>query len=130
MTRDFPLGAILSITDGHLVARNHIDGVYEILNWMTGDNLFTHQLPRASKECRPYLLAQHPQLEAVVFPDGIEGAEAVYAWLDEQEAIYGETLPVEPLPEGAHERIEPMTELFDMAPGKTIIPIVIREEET
>lgn len=36
-TRDFELGDILSITTGALVSRRHIDGVYDILNWMTGD---------------------------------------------------------------------------------------------
>ena len=63
-TKQFHLGDVLSITTGRLVSPRHIDGVYDILNFMTGDNLFTHQLPRASDECKPYLVAQFPQLAA------------------------------------------------------------------
>jgi len=46
-TKDFHISDILSITDGRLVSTRHMDGIYEILNFMTGDNLFTHQLPRS-----------------------------------------------------------------------------------
>ena len=60
--RHFHIGAILSVTTGRLVAPNGIEDVYSILNHMTGDNLFTHQLPRAGEECKPWLLRQHPQL--------------------------------------------------------------------
>lgn len=41
-----------------------MDGVYKILNHMTGDSLFTHQLPRAGRWAGPLLLARYPQLEA------------------------------------------------------------------
>ncbi len=61
-TKKFHLGDVLSITTGRLVSSRHIDGVYEILNFMTDDNLFTHQLPRAMGECRPHLLRQFSQL--------------------------------------------------------------------
>ena len=39
-----------------------MESVYDVLNFMTGDTLFTHQLPRARGECKPYLLKQFPQL--------------------------------------------------------------------
>jgi hypothetical protein len=39
-------------------------GVYEILNHVTGDNLFTHVLPRACRFAAPLILDQHPQLAA------------------------------------------------------------------
>ena len=35
-----------------------MDGIYDILNFLTGDNLYTHQLPRAMRECEPWLRAQ------------------------------------------------------------------------
>ena len=46
--REFPLGVVLSITTGKLLCP--IGDVYDILNFLTGDNLFTHQLPRAMRE--------------------------------------------------------------------------------
>jgi len=112
--RNFDLGDILSITTGMLVSTRHIEGVYDILNYMTGDSLFTHQLPRAIGECQGPLLAQHPQLAEIVEPTFRGSKEAVYAWLDEMKATYGDALPVAPLAEGIHRRINPIEEACDM----------------
>jgi hypothetical protein len=121
--KDFALGDVLSITTDCLVSRDHIDGVYRILNYMTGDNLFTHQLPRAAGECKPALLAQHPQLADVEVPEEFGGKEHVYSWLAEQEAIYGVTLPVEPLAAEDHTRIDPFSELRMKRPDMPIIAV-------
>lgn len=61
--KPFHIGDVLSITTGLLVSPRHMQGVYEILNHMTGDNLFTHQLPRAANVCGPVLLSDHPWLK-------------------------------------------------------------------
>jgi hypothetical protein len=61
--KEFSLGDVLSITTGRLLSERHMDGVYDILNWMTGDNLYTHQLPRDGKACEPWLIEQYPQLD-------------------------------------------------------------------
>lgn len=60
--KTFTLGEVLSITTGKLLC--DMDGVYEILNHLTGDNLYTHQLPRASRHCKPFILAQLPDLSS------------------------------------------------------------------
>lgn len=39
-----------------------MDDVYAVLNHMTGDNLYTHQIPRAIEAARPAMVAQHPWL--------------------------------------------------------------------
>lgn len=118
--RSFHIGDVLSVTGDKLVSPRLIGGVYDILNFMTGDSLFTHQLPRACRECRPALLKQHPQL-ASVDDSGVTG-ETWKAWLDEQIARFGETLPVEPLAEHEHEFIDPVSELAEMVhPGKIIV---------
>lgn len=65
MSRDFDLGDILSVTTGILVSPRRMDGIYDILNYMTDDSLFTHQLPRAMAECREPMFTQHPELRAV-----------------------------------------------------------------
>jgi len=62
MSKQFHIGDIISVTTGHLVSPSHIGGVYGILNYMTRDDLFTHQLPRASEQCAPYLVEQYPFL--------------------------------------------------------------------
>ncbi|MFB4265337.1 hypothetical protein [Nonomuraea sp. GTA35] len=127
-TRDFHIGDILSITTGLLVSPTHIDGVYRILNWMTGDNLFTHQLPRASEECAGPLLAQHPDLADIETPEEFNSKEDVLAWLAEQVARFGETRPVTPLHPDDHTRIDPLDEFRIIAPDVPIIPIDLRDD--
>mgnify|MGYP001611083412 CR=1 FL=1 len=114
----FTLGEVLSITTGKLFCP--IGVVYKILNHMTGDNLFTHQLPRAMREMQPHLLAQFPQLAAV-------NAEPVttenwQAWLRDQVLEHGDEFDVKPAPEHAHEFIDPMSELAEKVhPNKIIV---------
>lgn len=94
--KGFPLADILSVTTGRLLSHRHMDGIYDILGYMTGDTLFTHQLPRANDACKPVLLQQHPQLEGVTPPDGLDAPDLM-AWLANAEREYGETLPVHPV---------------------------------
>lgn len=122
MTRDFHLGDILSITTGRLVSPRHMDGIYDILNYMSGDNLFTHQLPRVMGEARPILLAAHPQLSSVD-EDAEIGPNNVGAWLAAQVALFGEMLPVPKLNEDQHERIDPMSELAEKIHPSRLITI-------
>jgi hypothetical protein len=58
--KEFAIETVLSVTTGLLLTG--IDDVYKILNYMTGDELFTHQLPRAARQVKPELLKQHPAL--------------------------------------------------------------------
>lgn len=60
MKRNFNLGAVLSVAGDRLMC--DMGEVYEILSFMAGDSLWTSQLPRTAKECRPTLLKQHPFL--------------------------------------------------------------------
>lgn len=60
--KNFHLSDVLTVTTGRLVSSRHMEGVYEILNFLTGDNLYTHQLPRAMDEAKPWLRVQFPQL--------------------------------------------------------------------
>jgi hypothetical protein len=129
-TKDFHLGDILTITTGCLVSPDHIGGAYNILNWMTGDNLFTHQLPRASRECEGPLLEQHPQLAAVQVPAFEAGTRdemelAVMTWLASQTAIYGERLPVAKLPKDQHTEIDPIAEIKMIRPDMPIVAVEV-----
>ena len=123
--RTFDLGDVLSITTGKLVSPRHIEGVYDILNYMTRDNLFTHQLPRARQECAPWLLRQHPQLAEVdaesVTPDNFR------EWLERQSEMFGAALVVEPIPQDDHERKNPLTELGEMVDPEKIIVVEVPE---
>lgn len=123
MKKQFHLGDVLSVTGKKLVSPRLIDGIYDILNYMTGDNLFTHQLISAQKECRPFLLRQFPQLAEV--DESSVNRDTWRAWLDEQIAKFGEFLDVEPLPEGAHRHRDPVEELMELRPDAPIITVKV-----
>lgn len=84
MGKEFSLGDVLSITTGRLLSERRIDGVYDILNWMTGDDLFTHQLPRAGKACQPWLVEQYPQLDPKQSPKLQTMLDKLTAMLDRE----------------------------------------------
>lgn len=120
-SRQFHLGDVLSITTGVLMSPRHMEGIYDILNFMTQDTLFTHQLPRARKECAPHLLRQHPHLAGIT----IEGVtkENFKQVLEKMCAEYGETLLVTQLPDHAHEYIDPVSELAEKVHPDRIINV-------
>lgn len=114
----FDLGTVLSITDGHLFAP--ISEVYEILNFMTGDNLFTHQLPRACEECRPVLLRKYPQLGEIKTERG--HMENWREFLEQQKIKYGNAFEVEPVGIFEHKKIGPIEEAVSIfGKEKTIV---------
>lgn len=111
----FHISDVLSITTECLVSNRNTTGVYEILNYMTDDNLYTHQLPRAARECKPFILKQYPQLANVdiskVNSDTFASPENHQNWINEQAEKYGEFLEIEKLPKGEHNFINPLVEL-------------------
>ncbi len=139
--KEFHLGDVLSITTGYLVSPRHIDGVYDILSFMTGESIFTHQLPRVGNECKPYLVAQFPQLTTAEMDSAIaELVEAledksrekevrkkiVVDWLARQVAKYGEMFAVKPIPADAHEVKDPIVEAAEMMgdPKRVVVGII------
>lgn len=128
MPKMFHLGDVLTVTTGRMMSQTGWDGLYAILNYMTKQNLFTHQLPRASNAAKPDLLRQYPGLANVtgddITPDNYKER------LVELVERYGEFLPVEPLPHGAYMPIDPITEAEMMMgdPHKVIVVNIDKEE--
>jgi hypothetical protein len=106
--RQFHIGDIISIITGRLVSPTHINGIYNILNFMTNEDLLTHQLPRAQEECRQYLLNQHPDLANIDFTGF--SANTLDAWLATQANQYGEYRMARRLPQGYHQFYDPIEE--------------------
>jgi len=63
----FKIEEVLSAIKGMLLC--DIGKVYEVLNFLTSDNLFTHQLPRAGRECAPIVYKQYPWMEGIDLSD-------------------------------------------------------------
>lgn len=120
MSKAFHLGDILSITTHALVSPDHMNGVYNILNHLTGDNLMTHQLPAAADQMTPVLVAQFPELAAIEAPEFAD-QEHVETWLAEQAAIYGEWHEVTAPTSAFWGEHDAMQEAVDMVgPGRVI----------
>lgn len=117
----FPAWQVLSITTGRLLG--DIGGVYEILNWMSGDELFTHQLPRVMKEAAPVIVALHPALSAATAEAEQVTGENYKQWLATWVERYGETITVPKLTRDQHERIDPLSELAEKVHPSRIVVV-------
>ncbi len=107
------------------MSRDHIAGVYRVCEFMAGEPVFTHALPRVSGEARPSILRQHPRLAEIIVPYFGENPtrDDVYGWFTEQEALYGIELPLTPLRPEDHTSIDPISELRMMKPDAEIIVV-------
>lgn len=136
-SRDFHLGDILTITHGRLLSPTKMEGVYRILSFVVGDDVYTHQIPRVVRECKPWLLRQHPQLGSpevdfevaklglmLETPSGSPDPETlVRGWLLGMVARYGATLPVEPIPMDDHDRIDPVVEAERLFEAERVVAV-------
>lgn len=130
-TKEFHVGDLLSVVTGRLVSPDHIGGIYNVVDFMTGQAHMTHQLPRACDDVKPVLLRQHPWLAEITVPEfsipsdatGEEAERIVLGWTDEVAAQYGAMHAVEALPFGAYVGREPISELREMAPHIEIIEV-------
>ena len=122
--RRFSLGAILSVSTGVLLCE--MGDLYRILNYMTGESLYTHQLPRACAIAKPCNLTQHPDL-AEIDVNNIT-RENWRQWLATQTRRFGATRNVSPLPIGTYRAQDPIEELIEMRGGTDGI-IVVKAHE-
>lgn len=125
--REFDIGDVLSVTTGVLLCsvsgtrRSPIEGVYDILNYMTGESLYTHQLPRVCKEAAPVILARYPQFAAIVVPE-FASPEEVPAFVEQLRRDHGATFAIPRMTADEHEHIDPLSELAEkIHPSKIIV---------
>jgi len=123
----FSIAAVLSCVTGRLMTAkepgNGIEGVYEVLNYMTGESVYTHQLPRICREAVPVILALHPTLQ-----QAIDEADQVTPanwreWLSTWEDRYGPTIAVPKFTPAEHESIDALSELAEMVHPDNIVVV-------
>lgn len=111
-TKAFHIGDILSVISGRLVSLDHVDGIYSLLGWMVNESLMTHQLPRVSDECEPFLRERFPDLAAIDVASATIASEAeLVTWLASLEAEHGTHRDVPRLAVGDHTQIDPILEI-------------------
>ena len=122
MEKKFDIGTILSITHANLLT--DIGNVYEILNWLLDDNLYTHQLPRACRFVTPFILAQHPNLSDWDECKPYVDTNNWESWLGTAKKMFGNKLMLKKIPNGVWTEIDPVEELEQMVGKEKIIKIV------
>lgn len=112
-------GEIVSAGTGRLCCP--MERVYAIMNHLTGQNLYTHQLPKAFKDCQQWVLKQHPWLATL---DESECTSKTWEkWLAEAEKKAGATQhQLDPMPGGVEQR-DPVEELQEIMGRKRVIVI-------
>lgn len=124
----FPTGDLLSITTGCLLSPTRIDGVYRIVDYMTGVPHFTHQLPRGADAIKSWLIEQHPWLADITSGwESVKDDTTAAAFCAEISARYGEFHEVNPMPVGAYTGRDPLNELAEMIGPNRIIPVVVAD---
>lgn len=119
-TKEFATVDVLSTITGRLMG--DIGGVYEVLNWMTGGSVFTHQIPRIAREATPVVVAAHPSLQQAIDEAEQVNQENYKEWRQTWEDRYGPTISVPTFSAGAHESIDPISELAEKVhPDKIIV---------
>ncbi len=109
MSKTFTLGEVLTVTTGYLLS--NVDSLYSVLNYLTGSELYTHQLPRAADHARPALLEAYPELDVDV-PE-LKTEEEVDSYLNDLLAKgFKNEYELEPVPN--FEQIDPLLELVKM----------------
>ena len=127
--RKFPTEVVLSVTDGRLLCT--FDRVHEFLEFMAGESVWTHQVPRVAGEATPVLLAAHPWLADVPIPEVGGTQEQIQAALDEWAvAIDPPMVMCAPLGVVEHTSVDPISEITMMRPDAPIVPVVIEDGGT
>lgn len=78
-TKTFSVCAVYSVATSALCCP--IGDLYDILNHLTGDNLFTHALPRAARFASPLVRAMFPALPESIDLTGIKEASDPWAFV-------------------------------------------------
>ena len=99
--RSFPLADVLSVTTGTLLSRRRMDGVCDLVAYLTDtapplrfmDEDHIRALLADTATARTELLRQHPILDGLIPPAGLDHAD-LYSWLVATEETHGLELTI------------------------------------
>lgn len=117
----FPTEDVLGVITGRLLG--DIGGIYEVQSWMTGESVFTHQLPRVSREATPVILAFHPHLQSAIDEAEYVSPDNWQEWRDKWIDRFGPEISVPKMSTDQHERIDPLSELVEKVHSDKIIVV-------
>lgn len=120
MHKDFPTAYVMSTLTGRLMS-DGMSSIYEVLNWMTDENVMSHQFPRIMREARKVLVKRYPAMAQAVDEAEQVTQENWQTWRDRWIDRYGPTIAVPKFDADTHERIDPHSELAEQVHPDRII---------
>ena len=128
MSREFSTLAVLSVVSERLLCP--FADVHEVLDYMSGMPLMTHQLVRVQDAVRALVVEQAaPFVGDLRVPDE-EPPEGWRAFASAAVEQVGETIPLTPAPEGTVEVRDPIAELIEKLGGKPVILVTANGDPT
>lgn len=115
-TKDFPTLDALSAITGVLVTPRGIGAACEVLDFMTGEGLYTHQLPRVGREAQAFMVKRIPTLLTTCEEAKQVTRENYRDWQTVWLARHGETMTIARMGIEDHEPIDALSELAEMIP--------------
>ena len=122
-TKEFPLCDVISAATDYLVSERGIGAVYDVLNFATGESLFTHQLPRVGKEFGAHLLRVRPDLQPIFDEAKDVNPSNWRHFASDWEDRFGRTITIGKMSEDDHERIDALSELAEKVHPDNIIVV-------
>ena len=107
----------ITIITGNLTVS--VERLYTLYNELTGDNLYTHQLPRAGRAVEPHARRQFPELSEALKSRPIDTSNWTSV-VAEMRGRFGDEFHIDPLTDW--QTINPLSELESMvSPNQTIV---------
>jgi hypothetical protein len=136
--KTYQLADVLSVVLGRIVSDRHIDAIYDVLGYMTGTSVFTHQIPRLGKPCSNEIIRQFPEFSNIEVADLVAIAESfgnndtrmdlIRDWVTTTKEKYhfAESYDIEAFSEEQQKKLynNPLTELEDMVGPERVIAVV------
>lgn len=118
----FTCADLATVATGHLFVP--VERLYEIYNFLTGDNLYTHQLPRAFRFADLHIDEQFPTIApAMRAAKGFINPQTYQAMLAQWEKEYGQDFAGEVKPMEGWLHVDALSELETMVPQKKIVVV-------
>ena len=126
--KDFPTAVAMSVITGVLV-HERFSEVHECMTYMAGEAVWTHQLPRISREAQAWAAVARPDLApAIDEAETITQAnyrDVLAVWIER----YGPTIALPVLNADQHENIDPLSELVERVLPSKIIAVTPSSSE-
>jgi hypothetical protein len=110
----FPTEIVLQAVSGRYLGVPLIE-IQKFFAFMTGDDVYTHQLSRFFRECAPVILKRHPGI--LDGTEGLEGEEWI-TWMEKKIEEMGAMLDIQPVVDNTiHEVLDPVEEFAQLRKG-------------